>query len=167
VNGTHQCGSLICCRAFSPNLCGRGFDLQENGSGMSSKPAGQFVDSHLQAQRLKPFFVFVWCSGRLQLLSISSRPFGHDQIVSVLISVTADMSPTGDLHVTAIFSLGRGRLELAQAVLLVALAWHSTRSSTPNGPRVNHSSKTVRQGKMRCQSIWRWFLNLFRVGVLA
>ena len=28
------------CRAFSLNLCGRRLDLQENGSGMSSKPAG-------------------------------------------------------------------------------------------------------------------------------
>ena len=104
MNGTHQCGSLICCGAFSPNLCGRGFDFQENGSGMSSKPAGQFVDSHLPAQGLKPFCFFVWCFGRLQLLSISARPVGHDQVVAVVISVTADMSPAGDLHVTAFFS---------------------------------------------------------------
>ena len=43
-------------------------------------------------------------------------------MISVLISVTADMSPTGDLHVIAI-SLGRCRLEPAQALLRVALPW--------------------------------------------
>ena len=59
ANGTHQCESMICCGAFSPNLCGRGFDLQENGSGMSSTPAGQFAHSQLPAQGLKPFsFLF-------------------------------------------------------------------------------------------------------------
>jgi hypothetical protein len=41
------------------------------------------------------------------------------------------MSPTGDLHVTAIFSLGRCRLELAQALLRVALAWHVARRAHP------------------------------------
>ena len=76
------------------------------------------------------------------------------------------MSPTGDFHVTAI-SLGRCRLELAQALLRVALAWHIARSSTPNDPRVNHSSKTVRQGTMRCRFMWRCLLKLFRFGVLA
>ncbi len=76
------------------------------------------------------------------------------------------MSPTGDLHVTAI-SLGRCRLELAQALLRVALALHIARSSTPNDPGVNHSSNIVRQGTMRCQFIWRWFLKLVRFGVLA
>ena len=75
--------------------------------------------------------------------------------------MTADVTPVAELHVTAI-SIWRCRLELAQALLRVALAWHIARSSTPNDPRVNHSSKTVRQGTMRCQFIWRWFLKLFR-----
>ncbi len=35
---------------------------------------------------------------------IPSRPFGYDQVLSVLISVTTDMSPTGDLLVTSIFA---------------------------------------------------------------
>ena len=54
VNGTHQCESMICCGAFSPNFCGRGVDLQENGSGMSSTLAGQVAHSQLAAQGLKP-----------------------------------------------------------------------------------------------------------------
>jgi hypothetical protein len=58
VNGTHQCESMILCGAFSPNLCGRGFDLQENGSGMRSTPAGQFAHSQLPAQGLKPSCYF-------------------------------------------------------------------------------------------------------------
>ena len=61
------------------------------------------------------------------------------------------------------FSLGRCRLELAEALLRVAPAWHVARSSTPNDPRVNH----FRQGTMRCQFIWRCFLKLFRVSALA
>ena len=65
------------------------------------------------------------------------------------------------------FSLGRCRLDLAQALVHVALAWRFARSSTLKDPRVNHSSKTVRQGTMRCPFIWRWFLKLFRFGVLA
>ena len=43
------------------------------------------------------------------------------------------MSPTGDLHVTLIFSLGRSSLELAQGPSRVALAWHDAGSSTPFG----------------------------------
>ena len=57
-------------------------------------------------------------------------------VVSVLISVTTDMTPTGVLLVTY-FSLGRGSLELAQTLLCVALAWHTAGSSTPKDPRVN------------------------------
>ena len=41
VHGTHECESVNCCRVFSPNLCGRGFDWQENGSGMSATSAGE------------------------------------------------------------------------------------------------------------------------------
>ena len=91
---------------------------------MSSKPAGQFVDSHLPAQGLKPFCFFVWCFGRLQLLSISARPFGHDQVVAVVISVTADMSPAGDLHVTAIFLWGDVALSLLRRSYV--LPWPGT-----------------------------------------
>jgi hypothetical protein len=65
ANGTHQCESMICCAAFSPNLCGRVFDLQENGSGMSSTPAGHVAHSQLPAQGLKRFCFFFWCCGRL------------------------------------------------------------------------------------------------------
>ena len=39
-----------------------------------------------------------------QYLFIPSRPFWLSSVVSVLISVTADMSPTGDLLVTSIFA---------------------------------------------------------------
>ena len=53
VNGTHPCESVIFCGAFSPNLCGRGLDLQENGSGLTSTPAGQFAHSQLPAQRIE------------------------------------------------------------------------------------------------------------------
>jgi hypothetical protein len=49
--------NLCFCEAFSPNLCGRGFDLQEHGSGLSPKPAGLFAQSQLQAQVFKPFYV--------------------------------------------------------------------------------------------------------------
>ena len=54
AHGTHQCESMIYCGAFSPNLCGRGFGLQENGSGMSSTLAGQVAHSQLATQGLKP-----------------------------------------------------------------------------------------------------------------
>ena len=65
------------------------------------------------------------------------------------------------------FSLGRCRLDLAQALVRVDLAKRFARSSTLKDARVNHSLKTVRQGTMRCLFIWRWFLKLFRFGVLA
>ena len=55
MHGTHQCESVIGCWAFSPNLCGRGLDLQENGSGISSTPEGQIAHSQLPAEGLKPF----------------------------------------------------------------------------------------------------------------
>ena len=67
-------------RVFSPHLCGRGFGLQENGSGMSSTPAGAFAHLQLPAEGLKPFCLFVWCFGRLQLLSIPFRPICYDQV---------------------------------------------------------------------------------------
>ena len=51
---------------------------------------------------------------------------------SVLLSVTTDMSPTGDLLVTN-FVLGKCPLELAQGPSRVALAWHKARGITPFG----------------------------------
>ena len=44
-------------------------------------------------------------------------------VVSVLINVTIDMSPTGDLLVTSIFA-GKCLHELALEPSCVALAWH-------------------------------------------
>ena len=49
--------------------------------------------------------------------------FWLSSVVSVLISVTTDMSPTGDLLVTSIFA-GKCLHELALEPSCVALAWH-------------------------------------------
>ncbi len=71
VNGTHQCESVIFCGAFRPNFGGRGFACQENGYGLSSKPAGQFAHSRLPAQGLKPC-LFVFAGFGIELLPSTS-----------------------------------------------------------------------------------------------
>ena len=50
------------------------------------------------------------------------------------------MSPTGDLLVTTIFSVGRFPLELAQGFSHVALALHKARSSIPFGVTSQNSA---------------------------
>lgn len=42
--------------------------------------------------------------------------------------------------------MGRGRLELAQTLLRVALAWHNAGSSTPKDLRVNEPKLTSGSG---------------------
>ena len=64
-------------------------------------------------------------------LVIPSRPFGYDHVVAVLISVTTDMSPTGDSIVTHIFVSGWCHCELAQVSTRVALVLHFAGCSTP------------------------------------
>ena len=114
VNGTHQCESIcFCCGPFSPNLCGRGFDFQENGSGMSSTPAGQFAHSQLPAQRFEAVLfvcLVLWSPPTAE--HTFSEFWLWSSVESALISVAADISPTGDLHVTVIFLWGAVALSL-------------------------------------------------------
>ena len=112
MNGTHQGESLICCGAFNPHLFGRGLDLQENGSGISSTPAKQFAHSQLPAQGLKLLFVCLVLWSPPDAEHSFSAFWLCSCVVSVLISVTADMSPIGDLHVAAIFLWGDVALSL-------------------------------------------------------
>lgn len=75
-------------------------------------------------------FVFscLWLEGCPESF-IPSQPFWlWYSVVFVLISMTTDGSPTGDLFVTPIFS-GRCPLELAQGPSSVALALHETGGS--------------------------------------
>ena len=106
VNGTHQCESLNFCGALSPNLCRRGFDLPENGSGMNSKPAGQVAHSHIPAQALKPFSVFLirldmlslslYVSPSISLFSLSLLPLDVSAYLSVCVTPRMSLQKSTD-----------------------------------------------------------------------
>ena len=61
--------------------------------------------------------------------------------------MTTDMSPTGDLLVTLIFSVGRCPLELAQGPSRVAPTLHLVGRSTPFGVTAKGEPSWAHSGK--------------------
>jgi len=69
--------------------------------------------------------ILLWSAVKVWSCSYTFSAFWlWSSVVSVLISVTADMSPTGDLHVTSIFPWGEAALSLLRCSCV--LPWPGT-----------------------------------------
>ena len=114
VNGTHQCDFL--------NFCG-GFGPQRHQAGLKWWSTG-IQALHWRQKLTSACKCHTPVKQQKHYLHTFSAFWLWSSVVSVLISVTTDMSPTGDLLVTLIFDWGGVHLSLLSGPRV--LHWHGT-----------------------------------------